>query len=114
MKTCSTCRIEKQDTEFYNKGKENRTNSSCKSCFNAYCIERWKQRKIKVIKQFGNKCADCSVSHHPNVYEFHHLNPETKDFSWDKIRLFSEERMQKELAKCILLCANCHRLRHVK
>jgi len=45
--------------------------------------------------------------------EFHHLDSEVKDFgissqghtrSWDKVR--------RELGKCWLLCANCHREVH--
>lgn len=113
MKTCCTCKIDKSDIDFYSKGRENRTSSMCKSCFNKYCIARWIARKLRVIEQFGNKCKDCNITYHPNVYEFHHINPEIKDFDWTKMRLYSEKRMQAELSKCVMLCANCHRLRHV-
>ena len=112
MKTCSSCKLEKDDTEFYKKGKENRTNSLCKTCFNNYCVVRWIDRKKRVVKQFGGKCADCAHEYPYPVFEFHHLNPKEKDLSWNKLRLVSEERLQAELSKCVMLCANCHRIRH--
>lgn len=113
MKICSKCKLEKNVTDFYkSQGKERRTQAKCKSCFNTYVMERWKNRKIKVIEQFGNVCYDCNQTYHPNVFDFHHLDPGTKDFDWSKMRLFSEARMQAELSKCVMLCANCHRTRH--
>lgn len=114
MKYCTKCDSNKAVTEFYSKGKEKRTSSWCKSCFNSYCIERWIQRKLKVINKFGDKCLDCDKQYHYAVYEFHHLDPSTKETSWTKMRLMSEARMQKELSKCVMLCANCHRLRHAE
>lgn len=112
MKTCSSCGVEKEATEFYSKGKEKRTNSMCKPCFNSYCIRRWAKRKERVVDQFGNKCHDCGHSYHPNVFDFHHLDTSTKEYDWTKMRLMSETKMQTELSKCIMLCANCHRIRH--
>lgn len=114
MKTCSCCKNTLNDSDFYNKGKENRTNSFCKKCFNAYCMKRWIDRKIRIIGQFGNRCKDCNNSFHYAVYEFHHLNPDTKELNWTRMRLLSEAKMQAELAKCVMLCANCHRMRHVE
>lgn len=52
----------------------------------------------------------CGYDKHPGVLDFHHLDPLTKAFgissggmsrSWQKIT--------EEIAKCILVCANCHR-----
>jgi predicted HNH restriction endonuclease len=46
------------------------------------------------------------------VFDFHHTDPQEKEYMWTKLRLFSDSRIQEELAKCILLCANCHRMAH--
>jgi hypothetical protein len=49
-----------------------------------------------------------------SALDFHHINPDEKEFEID-IRKFSNtnlEDLQKEIDKCILLCANCHREEH--
>lgn len=58
-------------------------------------------------------CADCG-ERHPATLQFHHLNSEDKMFNIgnaisDGISL---NRIQKEIEKCIVLCANCHAIRH--
>lgn len=65
-----------------------------------------------MIKAFGDKCCICGRTFPQEVFEFHHLNPETKEFSLGKIRsnCFSWERIVNELRKCVMVCANCHRL----
>jgi hypothetical protein len=109
-KICPTCKIEKEDSEFYTRGRSKILASKCKSCFNLYCVERWKNRKLKEIAKFGGKCLDCGNEYHYSVYEFHHLH--SKDVSWVKLKLKSQKAIDKELSKCVLLCANCHRIRH--
>jgi hypothetical protein len=113
-KVCPTCQEEKLLTEFYSRGKaeNSRPASKCKSCFNSYCIKRWVDRKKAAIEYKGGKCADCNISYPYPVYDFHHLNPNEKDVQWNKLRLRSEEVIKQELDKCVLLCSNCHRLRH--
>lgn len=111
MKTCTKCNPEKELTEFYSKG--TRTQSYCKSCFNSYCIERWRKRKQDAIESFGGKCHDCNKEYHPAVFEFHNLDPTQKDVDWSKLRLRSKEAISLELSKCVMLCANCHRIRHI-
>ena len=112
-KTCSTCNEEKLITEFYSTKK--RTQTLCKKCFNSYCVERWIKKKIDSINYKGNKCVDCSLGYPEQpyvIFDFHHLNPLEKDVDWSKLRLKSDESIKKELDKCILLCSNCHRIRH--
>lgn len=76
-------------------------------------MERWKKRKVKAIEYLGGKCKDCNNIFHPNVFEFHHRDGEIKEANWTKTRLWSWDRVLKELDKCDLLCANCHRIRHI-
>lgn len=58
-------------------------------------------------------CADCG-ERHPATLQFHHLNSEDKTFAIGKAvnRGFSLDRIKKEMQKCIVLCANCHAIRH--
>lgn len=61
---------------------------------------------------FGNKCADCGISYPPPIYDFHHLDPTKKDFTVANIIWRNLDSLREELDKCVMLCANCHRLRH--
>jgi hypothetical protein len=58
-------------------------------------------------------CADCG-ERHPATLQFHHLNSENKTFTiGDAVtRGFSLDKIKKEIDKCIILCANCHFIRH--
>jgi hypothetical protein len=58
-------------------------------------------------------CTDCG-ERHPATLQFHHLNSEDKTFAIGKAvnRGFSLDRIKKEMQKCIVLCANCHAIRH--
>jgi hypothetical protein len=114
MKYCSKCNINKKDSNFYKKTKE-RLQSYCKECFNQYTMQRWIDRKVIEINKKGGECLDCKLrlkDSHYAVFEFHHLDPSQKDFNWTKLRLRSQADVDKELAKCVCLCANCHRIRH--
>lgn len=43
--------------------------------------------------------------------DFHHVNPEEKDLSICRAKQngWSNERMLREIRKCVVLCSNCHR-----
>lgn len=63
------------------------------------------------------KCSDCGYDHHTSAFDFHHLDPSMKDFGiHSKFRgVPTAERwaeVSKEIDRCVLLCANCHRIRH--
>lgn len=111
MKHCTKCGTEKQEKDFYSKGKT--LQSYCKACFNAYCVKRWTQIKVETVEDFGGKCKDCNNTYPYQVFEFHHLDPKEKDYDWSKIRLMSPAKRKSELSKCVMLCANCHRIRHI-
>ena len=73
------------------------------------------ERKRKAVQYLGGKCVDCGLqTDFMSVYDFHHKDAETKS---DRVaELISHYRsweiVQAELDKCILLCSNCHRIRH--
>ena len=74
-----------------------------------------RRRKIKdmAIEYKGGKCEKCGYNKCNGALEFHHLNPEEKDFSISTSGTTkSFERIKKEIDKCILVCANCHREIH--
>lgn len=79
--------------------------------FNAKVTKRNQQNKINAIEYMGGKCFDCGGVFPPAVYDFHHLDMTTKEYNPSHV-LRSLEKGKAELNKCVLLCSNCHRIRH--
>lgn len=73
--------------------------------------KRRQERKLDLVTAYGGQCVDCGYSTCPQALQFHHRDPSTKDFGLGEFsgRL---DRLIEEAAKCDLLCANCHRIRH--
>ena len=111
MSNCSTCNVVIDTTNAYRR-EANRLQSYCKSCFNLKCVERWKKMKLDAIEAKGGKCLDCQGTFHYSIYDFHHLDKEAKEFGWSRLIMQSAKVRANELDKCVLLCSNCHRLRH--
>lgn len=90
-------------------------------CFN--CIpESFKQgnqmrKKIKewAIKYKGGQCENCGYNKCYEALDFHHRDKTQKDFCIsDRNLTLHWDEIKKELDKCSLLCANCHREEHSK
>lgn len=113
--SCITCQITlTKDNTYKRGGKDKRTlQSYCKKCWNHMCSQRWITRKIAAIEAMGGKCADCERTYIYQAMSFHHLDPRKKDFSWNELKKRSQEQINEELSKCVLLCLNCHAIRHV-
>lgn len=100
--TCRKCNYEKQK-EWLTANKDHvRSRSNNKN----------RRRKLEVIEHFGDKCHDCGQSFPPCVYDFHHLDPTKKDVNPSYAMTRRPSEMWKELEKCVMLCSNCHRIRH--
>lgn len=83
--------------------------------------ERKFYRKLKhwAVDKLGRKCAECGlVSEFDCVYDFHHINKNGKNWnSKSSIRNKTLNLWQNENKipdEIILLCANCHRIKHYK
>lgn len=117
-KVCSTCNEEKPLTDYYlRNSRNNKPYDRCKKCFSNYCSERGIERKIQSIKYKGSSCVDCGIKFPDEpyvIFDFHHTDPNQKEFVWAQLKLKSDEKIKKELDKCELLCSNCHRKRHHK
>lgn len=71
--------------------------------------------KLRALAYKGNKCLDCMLEVNQDnyvIFDFHHLIPSEKEFTPSNILNHSWKKLTKELDKCVLLCSNCHRLRH--
>ncbi len=111
-KTCSRCLIAKDLSEFYkDKRKVKGLTSYCKSCNSELVVLRQQQNKKTAIEYKGGCCQNCSFDAYDGALEFHHLDPKSKEFDFSHFNR-SIEKVKEELDKCILLCANCHRMTH--
>jgi len=74
-----------------------------------------RRKKVKelAIEYKGGSCQKCGYNKCNAALEFHHLDPSEKDFSISASgNTRGWELIKKELDKCILVCANCHREIH--
>lgn len=70
------------------------------------------QKKRERFRELKNKpCMDCGISYPPCVMDFDHRDPSTKKRAVGSFVNSSLAALQEEIAKCDLVCANCHRLR---
>jgi hypothetical protein len=57
------------------------------------------------------KCTDCGMAH-PAAIQFHHEGAKEAGVSRLVNKNCSVERIMAEVRKCVVLCANCHVIRH--
>ena len=76
--------------------------------------KKWEHKKLDEFREIKKtlKCNRCSENHIACL-EFHHIDPSGKEGNIGQIcRSYSTERLLKEIEKCEILCANCHRKLH--
>ena len=112
-RVCKFCG-EKDIKKFMRSGNGRFSKSRCKKCQNAYALKRVQKNKIKAVEYKGGKCVICGYNKCMRSLSFHHRNPKTKDFQWNKMRSWNLKKIKKELDKCDLLCNNCHGEVHEK
>lgn len=127
-KKCSKCKIDKTLNDFVkNKTKKDGYSVNCKQC--QYQLQRqWyannpdnqkirvKNNKQKISKWLHEykkklKCEKCNFSH-PAALDFHHIYDKTREISGAHQQGWSKKRILEEIKKCVVLCANCHRIHH--
>jgi len=85
---------------------------------NGLCVTHWRRWnrnniKSKLIKMLGGKCVHCEGVFPMAAFDFHHIDPKQKDFTiTNEIANKPFKELENEVKKCILLCANCHRVVH--
>ena len=133
MKICGVCKQNKNDSEFSIKKKKSDgtivLQYQCKICHSNYRKEHYRNHKSKYLKKahIWNKhhkeevfnflldyfklhpCKDCGISN-PIVLEFDHVRGKKID-NVSRMLTHSKENLEKEISKCDVVCANCHRIR---
>ena len=102
----------------------------CRSCQNEYVREHYQANRAKYIRKARTRnleqtrinnaflveylsrhpCLDCGESDIV-VLEFDHLRDKVADVSVLAREGYSLEKVKKEIDKCEVVCANCHRRR---
>ena len=114
---CRKCGLEKPIEEFeianIINGKEYRR-WVCRLCKH----KRQEERKREIREYFRErvkdlKCEVCGFKDH-RAFVYHHKDPSKKEIEISNAfrHGWSIARIEKEIAKCFLLCANCHRILH--
>lgn len=71
-----------------------------------YMLERYHRRRSDFIESRGGCCEQCRGL---DDLEIDHIDPAEKGFALGKaLAGWAESRIQKELAKCQVLCKDCH------
>ena len=63
-------------------------------------------RRVEVLTRFGNRCQLCGAI---SDLQFDHIDRSTKVHNISKMWTASKEKFDAELAKCQLLCGDCHK-----
>lgn len=83
---------------------------ACKTCSRLTVRLKHAEHR-QLILSFKKKCARCPETH-PWCLEFHHRDPKTKLFLPNAAKKRSLGALLAEIAKCDVLCSNCHRKLH--
>ncbi len=82
-------------------------------CYGKRVVQKRKNLKERAVEYAGSKCYDCGESFPDCVYDFHHVDG-SKDgcvgTMTHNCRPWSV--IKEEVDKCVMLCSNCHRIRH--
>jgi len=126
---CKGCQQDKGEENFYLYTQKNGTISRRKTCnkcrsrqimkTDAYkrahekAKKKSQDKKIEIVELFGNKCYVCKQTFPPCVFDFHHKNSTEKEHNIASLLRFRDhDQLETELNKCIMLCSNCHRIKH--
>lgn len=109
---CLKCGIEKESDLFHKKRNGRPNTRQCIRCASILGKSKRQAFKDQCLAYKGGKCCTCGYDRCIEALEFHHLDSQEKDFELSSVRHTDFERVQDELDKCILVCANCHREIH--
>ena len=130
LKRCGRCQLEKSIEEFnWRREERGQRDNMCRPCRAAYHHEHYvanrqryvdqarerKQRvneeRVRFLLEFfaANPCADCGEDD-PVVLEFDHRGDKSFNVG-SALPYRAWPTILAEIAKCDVVCANCHRLR---
>jgi hypothetical protein len=130
-KRCPRCGMTKPAEAFGWDGRRERLRTYCRPCFrkvwrewydrepnrrkhlaqNAVRRRRLRQRNKQLFRDLKSRpCADCGNEYPSYVMDFDHVGEKLEAVS-RMVPSYALKRLQSEIAKCDVVCANCHRIR---
>lgn len=109
---CKECeKARAKDRKSYNKAAAAKSYQKHKQkvCAKSRLVGDEKMKKIEELK--SQPCTDCGNTFPTVCMDFDHKEGETKSFNLSRARWKRWEEIEEELAKCELVCSNCHRVR---
>jgi hypothetical protein len=130
MKECHKCYEVKPLDEFNrSRARADGHAATCRKCMKVYRKIHYDNNSKKIVSDVitrrngiraevweykaTNPCVDCGESN-PIVLDFDHLGDKEFSISLGVARGLGMKRIMEEIAKCDVLCANCHRKRTFK
>ena len=113
-RVCTDCGLDKDEESFRVRKYDSRYRASiCRQCVNIRGHKSAYERveKLNAIK-LASGCVDCGYNKHPVALDFDHLPEFEKSFNVSaKVRRAPWDQILAEVAKCEVVCSNCHRVR---
>lgn len=111
-KECNICLKTKNVEQFSKNSKCSTYRNDCISCCSSRNKKRVEYLQSIIRKAKDVPCKDCNIRYQFYIMDFDHIDSKEKLFTIGQTgRYASEENLLKEIAKCDVVCANCHRAR---
>ena len=115
MKTCRICKKTRPTNEFHialTTPEKVYRRRKCKDCYNVVKAA-YKTSKRNAFRDFKKtlECVRCGTKDW-RLLQFHHENGDKEANIADVVDSWSQTRLETEIAKCCVLCANCHIIHH--
>lgn len=128
-KLCNKCKVVKPLDDFYRRSRvKDGRQSICKDCSSKDHAKRYSSNprmkeqyrltrarnaqtlRSVVLEALSVGCADCGIDN-PVVLDFDHLRDKSFTISQAVRMGVGVKRLREEIAKCEVVCSNCHRIR---
>ena len=114
-KICTSCNQDLPIEKFKMRGgrQADTRYSMCNRCLYVKYTRPLIEQKTKEIHEYQMEkgCMDCGYNAHPAALEFDHVSGKKLFNIGEEVGNRSREKLWEEIAKCDVVCANCHSIR---
>src|SRR5699024_8503412 len=128
LRACRTCKEEKSLSEYgVRRASKDGLMTQCKECNRKaqkvqyssnkkYYLDRNRELRASNREKYrktkeGKPCARCGGLFPQVCMDYDHIDPKSKRLCVAQMMGYSWNAIQKEIDKCELVCANCHRIK---